>query len=380
MNRLVSPHRVRLLVWKEFLQLRRDPMLLRALIIMPVLQLILFGYVVAADITHLSTAIVDLDHSTVSRALTSSFTSSQYFDVNAYPASENNVQPLLDSGQETVAIVIPEGTSAALQRGETAPIGIIVDGSNSQLSQVAGSYASQVVASFNQTLLAQSGMAPILASAPGINASIRVEYNPTMAPLTSMIPALMAVILMISLMAIMSMAVVGERESGTLEQMFVTPIRPGEYLIGKVLPYALLACVQTVIVAAGGLLWFRVPFNGNVAVVAVGLILFMLVCIALGLLISLISTTRAQAQQAMMFVMIPTIVLSGFVFPLESMPVAFQWIANVIPLTHALEIIRAGWVKGSGFASLARPFLFLTGFAVVLFTGAVVATRRRLTR
>ena len=371
-----AAHRVRLLIWKEFVQLRRDTVILRILILMPIFQLILFGYVVAADITSLSTAIVDLDHSTTSRRLISTFESSAYFDVNARPAREADLLPLLDAGTQAVAIVIPEGTDAALRLGETAPIGIIVDGSNSQVSQVAGGYATQIVAAFNATLVAESGLT---VSPPGIDASIRVEFNPTMEPITVMVPSLMAVILMISLMVIMSSAVVRERESGTLEQMFVTPVRPGEYIVGKVLPYTLLACLQMLLVGSGGLLWFRVPFAGNVLVVVAGLVLFMVVCIALGLFISLVSRTRAQAQQATAFVMIPTIVLSGFVFPVESMPLAFQWISNVIPLTHALGILRAGWVKGTGFVELQRPFLFLTGFALVLFTGAVIATRRRLT-
>jgi len=373
----MKPRRIRLLVWKELLQLRRDPMLLRLLIAMPILQLIMFGYVVAADITHLSTAIVDLDRTTTSRALADAFTTSGYFAVTTRPTSESALRPLLDAGTVTVAVVIPEGTDAALRRGETAPVGIVVDGSNSQVSQVAGGYAAQVVAAFNtqRVAAAAGGLTP-----PGIDARVRVEFNPTMDPLNTMIPGLMAVILMLSLMIIMSTAVVRERESGTLEQMFVTPIRPGEYLIGKVLPYALLACVQMLVVAAGGLLWFRVPFNGNVLVVVTGLILFMLVCIALGLLISLVSRTRTQALQTTMFFMIPTIVLSGFVFPLESMPVAFQWLSQVIPITHALQIVRASFMKDSGFDALQRPFLFLLGFAVVLFTGAVIATRRRLTQ
>ena len=373
----MNPRRVRLLVWKELVQLGRDVIMLRILILMPIIQLVLFGYVVAADTTSLSTAVVDLDRSTTSRRLTSSFQSSTYFDVNAFPARESDLISLLDSGEQAVAIVIPEGTDAALRRGERAPVGIIVDGSNSQVSQVAGGYATQVVAALNATLAAESGL---VGSPPGIDASIRVEFNPTMEPITVMVPALMAVILMISLMAVMSSAVVRERESGTLEQMFVTPIRPGEYIFGKVLPYAMLACLQMLIVGAGGLFWFRVPFTGDVLVVVAGLMLFMLVCIALGLFISLISRTRAQAQQATAFVMIPTIVLSGFVFPVESMPDAFQWISNFIPLTHELSILRAGWVKGTGFVALARPFGFLAAFALVLFTGAVLATRKRLTQ
>jgi ABC-2 type transport system permease protein len=199
-----------------------------------------------------------------------------------------------------------------------------------------------------------------------------------MAPINTMIPGLIAVIMTLSLMAIMSMAVVRERESGTLEQLFITPIRPAEYLIGKVVPYALLACVQMTIIALGGALWFRVPFAGNLLLVLVGLLLFMLISIGLGLLISLASNTRAQAIQLVMFVMLPSMVLSGFVFPIESMPVEIAWVSNLLPLTHALVVLRSSFAKDAGWLALAQPLLIMLGFAVVIFGSAVVATRRRM--
>ena len=367
--------RIRLLIWKEFLQLRRDPLLLRLLFIMPIMQLILFGYVVAADVKNLNTAIVDLDRTSTSRALESHFEASDYFRVVAHPA-EADLQQLMDTGTIAIAIVIPEGTQAALDRGETAPIGVVVDGSDSQVASVGSGYAAQIVARFNAERMNAQG---VDLAAPGIDARVRVMFNPTLATVNTMIPGLVAAIVMLSIMAVMGQAVVKERERGTLEQMFVTPIRPTEYLIGKVTPYALTATVQLCLVAFVGIFWFGVPFAGQISVVAAGLALFMLTSIGLGLLISLVSHTRQQAQQLMMLFMLPSFVLSGFIFPIDSMPAAIVPLTWFVPLTWAIEILRGAFIKGSGFEALATQFWVLTAFAVVIFGAAVVATRRRLT-
>lgn len=371
----MSGKRIRLLIWKEFTQLRRDPLLIRLLLAMPVVQLIMFGYVVAVDIRNLSTAVIDLDRTSTSRAIEAAFGGSGYFTITETPASEADLRPLLDRGTVKVALVIPEGTQTRLDRGETAPIGIIVDGSDSQISGVASGYAAQIIAGFNAER--RDRLAGAI-TAPGIDARVRVMFNPTLDPVNTMIPGLIATIMMISLMVIMSQAVVKERESGTLEQMFVTPIKATEYLIGKLTPYAVLATAQMLLVAAGGLFWFRVPFNGSVWVVLTGLLLFMFTCIGLGLLVSLVSRTRHQAQQAVMFIMIPTMVLSGFIFPIQSMPEVIQPLTNLIPLTFALQVLRGAFVKGSGFEALAVPMLALVGFAVVIFGASIAVTRRRI--
>ena len=371
----MNPRRIRLLIWKEFLQLRRDPLLLRLLFIMPIVQLVGFGYVVSVDVRNLATAVVDLDRTVASRQLEESFTASGYFAVVAHPAGEVDLQPLLDTGRAKIALVIPEGTAARLDRGEVAPVGIVVDGSDSQIASVGSGYAAQAIVRFNADRAAAAGGS---VSAPGIDARTRVMFNPTLDPINTMIPGLVAAILMISLMSIMSQAVVRERESGTLEQMFVTPIRPGEYLVGKVLPYALLACGQMTIVAVVGMWWFKVPFNGSFWIVVLGLALFMIVSVGLGLLVSLVSRTRQQAQQALVFIMIPTMVLSGFIFPIDSMPESIQPLTYAVPLRYALTVLRGSFVKGSDLAALATPMWAMAGFAVVIFGAAIVATRRRI--
>lgn len=368
--------RIGLLIWKEVLQLRQDPFLAALLLIAPIMQLLVYGYVVAVDINHLSTAVVDLDRSAASRLIDANFTSSEYFDVIEHPASEAEIRDLLDRNRIQVAVVIPEGTQDALTQGRLAPLGIIVDGSNSQVSAVAGGYASQLVATINSARLAQLGA---LGAGPGVDAQVRVVFNPTMNSINSMIPGLIAVIAMISLLIVMSQAVVKERESGTLEQMFVTPIRVGEYIIGKITPYILMALIQIALVAVVGIGWFKVPFYGNIWVVLVGMFLFLMTSIGMGLLVSLMASTRQQAQQVMMFMMMPFMILSGFIFPIDSMPGWLQAISAMIPLTYILEVLRGVAMKGSGFAELAGPLWVLAGFGITIFTVAVVATRRRIT-
>lgn len=364
----MKSRRLRLLIWKEFVQLRRDPMFLRLSLAMPILQLLLFGYVVAADVTHVPTAIVDLDRTPASRSIEASFAASDYFTIVARPDGEHTIRPLLDRGEAALAIVIPAGTQAALDRGEATGIGIVVDGADSQTASVGTSHAVRLIAGANDR--------PEVG--PGVDARVRVVYNQSLRAINTMVPGLMVYIMLVSVLAIMSQAIVKEREQGTLEQMFVTPITPGEYLIGKTVPYTVLASVQAALVAVGGAWWLGVPFAGSAWVVVVGLGLFLLTNVGMGLLVSLASRTRQQAQQAMTFILLPTMILSGFIFPIESMPAALQPFTALIPMTHAITVVRSAFVKGAGFEALAHPLGALAAFAVVIFGAAVVLMRRRL--
>lgn len=367
--------RYRMIVWKEFLQFRRDPLLLRIVFVMPILQVIMFGYVVGADVTHLPTAIVDHDHTVTSRALVRSFESSNYFTVVARPDSEAQLQPLLDSTKAQVAIVIDAGTEAGLLTGRTQPVGIVVDGADSKTASVASGYAAQVIAEFNARRLA---LQTARIHGPSLDSRVRVVFNPSMKAVNAMIPGLIATILMISVMSVMSQAVVRERARGTLEQMMVTPIRRGEYLFGKVTPYVLVAIVQMSFVAAIGRYWFGVPFNGQLVTVALGLGLFTLTSIGLGLLVSLVSRTQQQAQQMAMFILIPTMVLSGFMFPIESMPALIVPLTYLIPLRYALVVLRGAFLKGAGVADLGVPLLAMAAFSLVIFGIAVARFSRTL--
>jgi ABC-type multidrug transport system permease subunit len=367
--------RTKLIMWKEILQLRRDPLLLRLTFVMPILQLLLFGYVVGSDVRNLPTAIVDLDHTELSQQLANSFSASGYFVLAEHPSSESELTPLIDGGRAQVGIVIPAGMSDSIDKGQTVPIGIVVDGADSKTASVASSYAAQIIAEFNRR---QLGLAAKEARGPSLDSRVRVMFNPSLKAVNAMIPGLIGAILLISMGAIMSQAVVRERARGTLEQMLVTPITRGEYLVGKVLPYVAVATVQSAFVAVVGRYWFRVPFNGAVITVVVGLGLFMLTSIGIGLLVSLVSKTQQQAQQTIMFIILPTMVLSGFIFPIESMPPAVVPLTYLIPLSYALVVMRGAFLKGASIADLSTPLLAMVAFAIVIFGVAVTRFSKRL--
>jgi ABC-2 type transport system permease protein len=364
-------------MWKEALQLSRDRGLLPLILIVPVVQLIMFGYVVGSDVRNLPTAVVDQDNTTMSRKVVDAFTGSGYFTVVARPSSESGIKPLMDGNQVTVAISIPRGFEDGVRAGRSMPVGVVVDGSDSKTSQVAAGYSQSILASLSSVLYpARPGVS--LANVPGVDARVRVLFNPSVSSVNVMVPGLMAIVLLISGTTVMSQAVVRERERGTLEQLFVTPISRTEYLTGKILPYALVAIVQISVVFIVGTLWFRVPFNGSLLVVGAASLLFMLTTLGIGLLISTISRTRQQAQQATMFILIPSFVLSGFIFPIESMPVLIQPLTLLVPLRYVLVALRGNFLKGSGFIDLWPQFLAMTIFAVTVFVIAIWRFQKRL--
>ena len=366
-----------LVMWKEALQLSRDRGLLPLILVVPVVQLIMFGYVVGSDVRNLPTAVVDQDNTTMSRKVVDAFTGSTYFTVVARPGNESGIKPLMDGNQVTVAIMIPRGFENGVRAGRSMPVEVVVDGSDSKTSQVAAGYSASILASLSSMLYpAKPGVS--LSKVPGVDARVRVLFNPSVSSVNVMVPGLMAVVLLISGTTVMAQAVVRERERGTLEQLFVTPISRTEYLFGKILPYAVVATVQISVVFVVGTLWFRVPFNGNLLVVGTASLLFMLTTLGIGLLISTISRTRQQAQQATMFILLPSFVLSGFIFPIESMPAIIQPLTLLIPLRYVLVALRGNFLKGSGFADLWPQFLAMTVFAVLVFFTAVWRFRKRL--
>ena len=370
----MSLRRIGLLIWKEFLQLSRDRALLPIIFIMPVLQLILFGYVIGTDVKDLRTAVVDRDGTIESRLVVDSFVNSGYFLDVAHPVDEAAMQKLLDGNVAQVAIVIPDGFSDMVHAKRPAEIGIIVDGSDSKTASVASGYAGQIVATLSGKLypnrLSSGGL--------GVDARVRVLFNPTLRAINTMVPALLAFILMMSTQMTMSQAIVKERERGTLEQLFVTPIGRAEYLIGKLVPYVLIAFIQITVVFTVGTLWFKVPFNGSLIVLGSGLALFALTSLGIGLMVSLLSRTRYQAQQATTFLMVPSMMLSGFVFPLESMPKILYPISYLIPLRYILVIVRSNFMKGSGFLALWPQFAAMALFAVVVLGFGLSRFRKQL--
>lgn len=358
--------RIRLLIWKEFLQLSRDRLIVPMLLIAPVLQLLLFGYVVGADIQNLQLAVLDHDHTTQSRQVAEAFTSGHYFVLAATVDTEAELKKVMDGNVAVVAIDIPRGFGDAVIKRKPTTLGVIVDGSDGRVSQIAGAYATGITAQLNRDLYGAAGASGV--SISRVDVHTRVLYNQTMRAVNTMVPGLLALLILMSTSMVMSQAVVKEREQGTLEQLFVTPIARGEYLIGKLVPYALVGMAQVSVVFTVGTLWFRVPFRGSLLVIGAGLALFLLCALGIGLLISVLSNTRAQAQQLVLFIQMPQIFLSGFLFPLEALPTWLYLVTFVIPLRYILVIMRANFLKGSSFMELWPQFAALVLFAVLLFT------------
>jgi|SRR5450759_295118 len=374
----MSWRRIRVLVWKEFTQIRRDKSMLPLILIMPVIQLILFGYVVGADVRNLSLAVYDQDHSIQSQRVVDAFTSSGYFTLTANPATDAQLKDTIDGGTAVIAVVIPKGLGDAVRQKRPAQIGLIVDGSDSRTSQVANGYAQGIVANLSSQFYPQPGVLPGTTTALGVNYQVRVLYNPTMRAVNTMVPALLAFILLMSTQNLMSQAIVKERERGTLEQLFVTPIGRTDYLLGKLLPYIGIAVIQVVVTFAVGVLWFKVPFHGDLLLLGSGLMLFMLSALGLGMIVSLMSRTRQQAQQTSMFLQMPSMMLSGFMFPIDAFPRWLYLLTFLIPLRYILVIVRSNFLKGSTFVSLWPQFLAMALFSIGIFIFGLSRFRKRL--
>jgi ABC-2 type transport system permease protein len=349
--------------------------MLPILFVMPIIMLLMFGYVVGSDIKNLKLAVLDNDHSVQSRRVIDAFSNSSYFTIVARPQSEAELKRVLDASQAVIALEIPKGLSDAVRDHQSSQIGVIVDGSDSRTSQVALQYSSGIISALSNEFFPRPGAA---SGAAGVNARTRIFYNPTMRAVNTMVPALLAFILLMSTTNIMSQAIVKERERGTLEQLFVTPIGRTDYLLGKLTPYIGVATIQVIVVFVVGVLWFQVPFSGAAYVIAGGLALFMLAALGIGMLISLMATTRQQAQQTSQLLQMPQMMLSGFMFPIDAFPTWLYYVTYLIPLRYILVIMRSNFLKGSTFIQLWPQFAAMAAFSVAIFAFGLTRFHKRL--
>ena len=339
------------IVAKEFIQVRRDPRTLAIVLVMPVMQLILFGYAINTAVDHIATIVLDQARDAQSRRFLASFFNTGYFDSVAEAGSLEQVRAAIDAGQARVGIVLPPSFSRDLLAGRAPTAQVLVDGSDPNTAQ---------------TALLVSGT---LASRGDLSVDIRplVLYNPGMQSVNFMIPGLLGLILQFQTLLLTAFAVVRERERGTLEQLVVTPIKPWELMLGKILPFVVLAFANVLFASAIGRFWFGVEFAGSYPLLLCLAGLFVLSSLGLGLLISTISQTQTQAMQVALFVMLPSILLSGFVFPREGMPFLIRQLGLLIPLTYFLEILRGIILKGVGVEVLWPQVLALVAFGAAVF-------------
>lgn len=365
---------------KELLQVKRDKKMLAVIFLAPMIQLIFLGYAANMDVNVIHTTVFDMDNSLTSREFVRKFEKSGYFVIDNYADNYEEVTGLLNNGETLVAIVIPGDFEKRIERRETAPLQILFEGSDGNKSSIALGYIQKVITSFSNTILFdikdKLGMKIDLSGS--LAPEVRIWYNPEMKTRYFMLPGILALILMITTISLMSMAVVKEREIGTFEQLIVTPIKPGQLIIGKLLPFTIIGFVVLVTVMVVMTQWFGIEIRGSKLFLLFSALLFVLSNLGLGLFISTISRTQQQAMMASIFiVMMPMIYLSGFAFPIENMPGVIQYITYAIPLRYFITIIRGIVLKGIGFSSLWMEtlILFLMG-AVILFLSAIRFRKR----
>jgi ABC-2 type transport system permease protein len=353
--------RIWAIVQKEFIQIRRDPRTLAMVLAMPLMQLILFGYAINTTVDHIPTIVYDQSQDAQSRAFLGAFFNTGYFDRTASAQRLDDVRSAIDAGSARVGLVVPPDFSHDLIAGRAARAQVVIDGSDPNTAQTALLVAGTIAQARSVELLAQQ------AHGQPIDLRPVVLYNPSMQSINFMIPGLLGLILQFQTLLLTAFAIVRERERGTLEQLVVTPIKPWELMLGKILPYVTLAFANVFVASAIGRAWFRVEFAGSFPLLLVLAVLFVLSSLGLGLLISTVSQTQTQAMQMALFVMLPSIILSGFVFPREGMPPLVRELGLLIPLTYFLRILRGIILKGVGVELLGSEVLALVLFGLIVF-------------
>jgi ABC-2 type transport system permease protein len=369
-----SVERVVELVRKELLQTFRDPRMLRVLLVAPIIQLVVFGYAVTTDYRHTPAFVVDQDHTRISRELIEQLTSSQYFEVRGASPRAADLVRELDRGTATLGIVIPPGFQADLEAGRPARVQLLVDGTNSNLALVAQGYAESIVQSFG----ARVAFGTVEALAGPVELRERAWFNPDLRSRDYNVPAVMGMILLLVCLLLTALAVVREREVGTLEQLMVSPLRAGELILGKTLPFALVGLVDMLTITTVALLWFDVPFRGSFALLTVTTVLYLACGLGIGLLISTVSATQQEAFMTTFLVIMPIMLLSGFMFPVTSMPEALQKATLLNPMRHYLEVVRGVFLKGAGVGALWPQLLAMAALGTALLGLAAARFRKRI--
>jgi ABC-2 type transport system permease protein len=371
--------RIIALIRKEFIQIRRDPRTLAMVLFMPVMQLLIFGYGINTVVDHLPTIVFDESGSPDSRALIAAFQNSGYFDAVAYARSQSEIGDAIDAGRAKVALHIPPDFGDQVLRGGAGVVQLVIDGSDPNVASTA-SFAASTVAQVQSAQLVSALVARRGLPVPNIGIDLRpvVLYNPSMLSANFMVPGVIALILLFQALLLTAFAVVREREQGTLEQIIVTPIRPWELMLGKILPYTMIASIAATVALVAGRLLFGVEVAGNLILLALLSILFLLGSLGMGLLISTVSQTQAQALQMAMFVALPSILLSGFLYPRETMPFIIRQLGLLTPMTYYLQILRGIMLKGVGLATLWPAVWPLALFGLTVFVLSAQRFQKRV--
>lgn len=368
--------RIREMVRKEFIQIFRDKRSRPILILTPLIQLLVFGYVVNYDIKDIRVALIDQAETRESRLLADTFTAGGIFRITHRPADARGMEELFLKGKADIGIRIPPDFSSRIRRGETADVQILADGGMSNMASIRISYAVMVLDRLNTELVRELYGRDLHYGK--IDARIRTWYNPNLDSQNFFVPGIVAFVIMLISLLLTSIAIIKERENGTMEQLIVTPLKPIELIIGKTIPYTIIAIGQMVLVMVFALYWFDLPLAGSVLDLFLATCLFLLSTLGIGLFISTVSKTQQQAMMTTFFFILPFFMLSGFVFPIANMPEVVQGLTYLNPLRYFLVIIRGIFLKGVGLHILWPQYVALAVLGIMVFTGAVGRFRKRL--
>jgi ABC-2 type transport system permease protein len=371
--------RALVIAWKELIQLRRDRMTLAMMVMLPLLQLMLFGYAINTDVRHMRTVVYDQDRSAASRDFARSLEATGFYDIVGHVASYAEIDAALRQSVARVALVVPSDYSAKLARGTPAALQLVVDGSDPQtVASATNTAVSLALARASELSVARVTRSGSRASLSPISLEPSIWYNPDLRTAVYVVPGLVGVILTMTMVMITSMAVARERERGTLEQLIVSPVKPVEIVIGKIVPFIVIGYVQMSLILLAGRLIFRVPVLGSLPLLYALSFLFIAANLAIGLFFSTLAKTQQQAMQMSFFFLLPNILLSGFMFPFEGMPRPAQFIAQALPLTHFLRVVRGIILKGGGFADVRFEVVWLAGILAVLIAVASLRFQKKL--
>lgn len=373
MNRLWA------LLIKEFIQMKRDRLTIGMMVLLPIIQLLVFGFAINTDVKHLPTVVFDQSLQQEGRDLLSAFTASEYFDIRYAARSFQEVTALIEQGKAKVGIVIPPDFSENIKHNRSAAVQVIVDASDSMAASSAISTAQLIGQIKSQEILVER-MRNAGTTVPATPYDIRIRpwYNPDFVSAYYMVPGIMGIILTMTMVMITSMAIVRERERGTLEQLIVTPIKTHELMLGKIIPYIFVGYVQATVALLVGILVFELPMRGSIGLLYVLTSLFIIASLALGVLISTMAKTQMQAMQLSFFIFLPSVLLSGFMFPREAMPVLFQAVGCLLPLTFYLQIMRGIILKGVDIGFLWSQVFALTTFIAAILTASILKFRKKI--
>jgi len=368
--------RIRELVRKEFIQLFRDKKNRPILVIAPVVMLLVFGYVVNYDLRNIRVSLVDQARTRESRMLVDAFQANQIFRITSVSSNMTIPEKKLLASEVDLVVKIPPNMSERIKKGETADIQVLADGSMSNMASVRIAYTLSVLDRLNRQLLGE--LYPQRLDYGRVDARIRTWYNPNLDSQHFFVPGIIAFLIMLISLLFTSMAIIKEKEAGTMEQLIVTPLKPIELIVGKTIPYIVISLSQMAVVTTLAVYWFELPMAGSLSLLIFAACLFLLSTLGVGLFISTISSTQQQAMMTTFFFILPFFMLSGFVFPIANMPEVVQWLTYLNPLRYFLIIIRGIFLKGVGIEVLWPHYLYMTILGMVVFTGAIVRFRKRL--